>query len=236
MPDAWGSSSPSLPTSVSISTWTASPYAPNVKWMYNGRVRGSLWFTILAKSTCSGRCSNPSLSLFTPLHCCLHGLTSAGLNLYLSKFVFSTVSLARPLQNKSIMTHLKQSSGAPVTVAGEKMETNELPQETKVIPNKPDKVSLATKLLYASLGISLISILAQAPQAPASLTMFFIVIPLISIGIMGFLFYMIDKGKNWARITYLVLTILSIPSMFTVLQSFSEALLRNLIGIVGLIS
>jgi hypothetical protein len=48
-------SSRSLPTFVSISTLTASSYAPIEKWMYNGRVRGSLWFTISAKSTRLGR-------------------------------------------------------------------------------------------------------------------------------------------------------------------------------------
>ena len=42
------------------STWTASPYAPNVKSLYNGRVRGSLWFTISAKSTRLGRSPGPS--------------------------------------------------------------------------------------------------------------------------------------------------------------------------------
>jgi len=46
-------SSRSLPTFVSISIWTASLYAPNVKWMYNGHC--SLWFTISAKSMSSGR-------------------------------------------------------------------------------------------------------------------------------------------------------------------------------------
>ena len=66
MPDGWRLSSPSLRTSVCINTWIASPCAPNGKWMYNGDY--SLWYTISAKFTCSGRWHKPILSLFTPLH------------------------------------------------------------------------------------------------------------------------------------------------------------------------
>ena len=39
-----------LPIFVFTSACTASPSAPNIKWMYTGRVCGSLWFTILARS------------------------------------------------------------------------------------------------------------------------------------------------------------------------------------------
>lgn len=111
------------------------------------------------------------------------------------------------------------------------METNELNQEVKIAPSKPEKVSLAVNLLYASLGISVLAIFVQAAQAPASLSAFFVVIPLITLSIMGFLFYMIDKGKNWARITYLVLTILGAFSIFTTISNFSQAPLQNSIGI-----
>jgi hypothetical protein len=41
--------------SVCKSGCIASPYAPNIKWMYNGGC--SLWFTISAKSTLLGRSS-----------------------------------------------------------------------------------------------------------------------------------------------------------------------------------
>ncbi len=37
------------------SDWITSSSARKPKWMYNGRVRGSLWYTISARSTCLGR-------------------------------------------------------------------------------------------------------------------------------------------------------------------------------------
>ena len=49
----------SLPTSVCTSAWATSLYGPNWKWMYNGRVRGSLWYIISARSTPLGRSTDP---------------------------------------------------------------------------------------------------------------------------------------------------------------------------------
>jgi len=59
-PGDWAWSSRSLPTSVGTNACTASLCARNVKWMYNGRVRDSRWFTISARSMSSGRCPRPS--------------------------------------------------------------------------------------------------------------------------------------------------------------------------------
>ena len=47
------------PTSVSTSACTVLPFVPNRKWMYNGRVRGLLWFTISARSTPLERSADP---------------------------------------------------------------------------------------------------------------------------------------------------------------------------------
>ena len=82
------------------------------------------------------------------------------------------------------------------------MESN---QENANVLNRPEKVSLAVRLLYIYLGISLIAIFAQATQASESLMLFFVIIPLITMGVMFWLVYMIGKGRNWARIIYLVL-------------------------------
>jgi len=45
---------------------SASLCARNVKWMYNGRVRGLRWYTISARSTPLGCCPSPS----SPLSAC----------------------------------------------------------------------------------------------------------------------------------------------------------------------
>jgi len=101
-PGDWALSSRSLPTSVCTNVCTALLCARNAKWMYNGRVRGSLWFTISAKSTFLG-CSidpipikssvQPPLDTKRPV---FNDLWTVGLVL---KHVFSTVSLAGFVQN-----------------------------------------------------------------------------------------------------------------------------------------
>lgn len=80
---------------------------------------------------------------------------------------------------------------------------------------QPQKVDTAVKLLYASLGFGIISSILFPPRLDEvssfdsalndSLFSFFIFGPLF------LLYYMIGKGKNWARITYLVFFIMGIP-------------------------
>ena len=80
---------------------------------------------------------------------------------------------------------------------------------------RPQKVDTAVKLLYASLGLGIISSVLFPPRLDEvssfgsalndSLFFFFIFGPLF------LLYYMIGKGKNWARITFLVFFIIGIP-------------------------
>jgi len=92
---------------------------------------------------------------------------------------------------------------------------------------RPDKVSLAVNLLLVSLIIGLLLV----PFKPSSLalyqmspTWYFGVIIfsiLFSLSFAGFFIHMIGKGRNWARITLLVLFIISVPFS-------APALLRSL--------
>ena len=79
-------------TGYSQSEVLGSSCSDNAKWMYNEGC--SFWYTISARSTCSGRWSKPSLSLVSPPHRCLQGLDRWRSQFLLSIFVFSTVSLA----------------------------------------------------------------------------------------------------------------------------------------------
>jgi len=107
---------------------------------------------------------------------------------------------------------------------GENMENNTLPE-------RPSKVTFALYMLYACLGISVIPVLVSwvrfgAPgwvgykliTFPLQLALFHFWAPigamlygnLIILPVAVWLYFMIGKGKNWARITLLIYVILEI--------------------------
>lgn len=88
-------------------------------------------------------------------------------------------------------------------------------------------------MLWISLGLGVVrsawEVPAQAAQSSLGFVVFVMVFTLMFI---GFFIWMIDKGKNWARITFLVLFILGVPlSIFPLLQSLAYAPISGLIGI-----
>ncbi len=100
---------------------------------------------------------------------------------------------------------------------------------------QPQKVDTAVKLLYASLGLGIISSVLFPPRLDEvssfgsalndSLFSFFIFGPL------SLLYYMIGKGKNWARITFLIFFIIGIPLSIVTVPRF--LLLSNIPVIEG---
>ncbi|HSG41758.1 MAG TPA: hypothetical protein VLA72_01265, partial [Anaerolineales bacterium] len=75
----WGSWSRSLPTSACRSACIDLCCARNGKWMYNGLVRGSLWFTISARSTPLGHGSKPWRSEIPKTACNLRNGSLCGM-------------------------------------------------------------------------------------------------------------------------------------------------------------
>ena len=87
--------------------------------------------------------------------------------------------------------------------------------------NKPDSVSNALILLWISLGVgvlnSIINFSNSVDLAQGYGFGFVIFVTLFTLAFMAFFIYMIGQGKNWARITFLVLFIIGIP--FSVLPA-----------------
>jgi hypothetical protein len=93
---------------------------------------------------------------------------------------------------------------------------------------RPEKVGTAVKLLYINLGIGVLSGIMEALMH-APMTLVFVTVIL---GTMWLLTYMIGKGRNWARITFLVMFIIGLPiSVPFLLLSFAENLISALLGI-----
>lgn len=101
--------------------------------------------------------------------------------------------------------------------------------------SRPGKVETAVKLLYVTLGIGVLRSIGESMEvsmraqsispAYAVFKAFFV------FGIMWFFICMIGKGRNWARITFLVLFIIGIPSAVFPLQSLAANPISGLLGI-----
>jgi len=104
---------------------------------------------------------------------------------------------------------------------------------------RPDKVRQGVMLLYVALGIATLHGIMEAPEqasehhASVGLALF---VTFLSLGTGGFCIYMIGKGKNWARITLLVLVILGTPLVVTqALQSLAANRIPSLLDIATLV-
>lgn len=99
--------------------------------------------------------------------------------------------------------------------------------------SRPKKVGTAVKLLYITLGIGVLrSIMEASMQAQMASPAFVMFITFFVLGIMWLFIYMIGKGRNWARITFLVLFIVGIPLFVPpLLQSLAVNPISGLLGI-----
>ncbi|MBI1905595.1 MAG: hypothetical protein HYS20_05040 [Rhodocyclales bacterium] len=83
--------------------------------------------------------------------------------------------------------------------------------EAQSAAQKPQSVSTAVNLLWASLAVGLVKMLMDfvhlSGMAPAAFTNFVLV---FTFALIGFLIFKISAGKNWARITFLVLFIIGV--------------------------
>ena len=96
--------------------------------------------------------------------------------------------------------------------------------ETKSV-DKPSQIDTAVSLLWASLAIGFVKSLMDMQHMGSQASPAFINFILISvIAVMVLLIVFISKGKNWARITFLVLFVLgSLPSVPLLLGEFTRS-------------
>lgn len=102
------------------------------------------------------------------------------------------------------------------------------------VAQKPKSAVLAVKLLWVSLAIGLIPILMDFSVFNNTETLAFTSFILIfTFGLLGFLFAKISAGKNWARVTFLVLFIIGgLPGMFLILERFSRSSFVGILSVV----
>lgn len=88
--------------------------------------------------------------------------------------------------------------------------------ESRIFIDKPAEVKAAIRLLYVSLIVGVLNSLLFA-KVPV-----FILFGWLILGLIWVLIFMISRGKNWARITFLILFIAGIPiGILSLPQSFA---------------
>lgn len=101
---------------------------------------------------------------------------------------------------------------------------------------KPQSVRLAVNLLWASLAIGVVKSATDLDYlsrvGPAAFVFF---VMACTLAVMAFLFCKIGAGRNWARITLLVLFILGIvPTLPLLFAEFARSPVRGVLSLVQL--
>jgi heme A synthase len=98
---------------------------------------------------------------------------------------------------------------------------------------KPAMVRYAVMLLYVTIGIGMLRIpiefqrVTQKFSAGSALILYLAVV-----GVMLFFIYKIGKGRNWARVTFLIMFFLGVPFSVGPLIDFLAA--NPLYGVLGI--
>ena len=105
--------------------------------------------------------------------------------------------------------------------------------ETPPVQQKPREARLATNLLWISLGIGPVNFALQFDylQSQAS-TGFVFTVSGITFVVVGVLIYFISTGRNWARITFLVLFLVGLTQAISQLTAtFDRSTLTGLLSL-----
>jgi len=117
----------------------------------------------------------------------------------------------------------------------EEIEGGYSAEQNRAQITRPDKVSKAVTLLYVVLGIGVLRSIMEVSRLP-QIAIGFVILSLPTFGIIWLFIYKISKGRNWARITFLVLCIIGIPfSVVPLMQSLAANPFSGLFGIAQII-
>jgi|GEM_PF-485039 len=111
-----------------------------------------------------------------------------------------------------------------------------------VLPSdKPASVSIATKILYATLVVGAIRSALEWPHqvqdaSPASVLCVTIFSTIFSFAISLWVIYMMDRGGNWALITFLVCFIIGVPmAVLQLIKSLSSSPASGVLGLLQVV-
>lgn len=92
-----------------------------------------------------------------------------------------------------------------------------------------DSLTTFRTLLWTSFALTIISVIVQLAKAKEGEHISLLIFDVLLLGFSAWFIIMLSRGRNWARLAYLVLCILSVPILFLPDQSGAEIAL-NLVG------
>jgi len=107
----------------------------------------------------------------------------------------------------------------------------------KELSERPPKVVLAIKLLYLVVGIGMIrAVMTVLRHADVRSPYFFILTKFFIYTGSLFLIYQLGKGKNWAKVSLVVILAISIPlTILPAFESISHNPIHTLLGFMQII-
>lgn len=110
--------------------------------------------------------------------------------------------------------------------------TNVMTDDIVVRP-RPREVSLAAKLFWISLAAGVVNLALQFDYLKSQASPGFIAgVGLVTIAVTALLIYFISTGRNWARISFLVLFLVGvIPGIPELLATLDRSLLSGLVSL-----
>ncbi len=130
-----------------------------------------------------------------------------------------------------------------VALAGRGTEASVAPSSAKV--ERPPSVSTAVKILYACMALGILGSPLTFPPAVANVAAsgsmsqnaawgLMVVGSLLGLGLAALFINLIGKGRNWARIVFLVVCFLGIPFfLINLVQTFGQAPVPSLLSILS---
>jgi FtsH-binding integral membrane protein len=102
---------------------------------------------------------------------------------------------------------------------------------------RPKKVQNAVTILYITLGIGIVrAVIEASANAEMAGVGFFMFITLVLVALIMLLIAMIARGRNWARITCLVLFLLGLlPSILALIRSFTLSPISGVLEMVQVV-
>ena len=100
------------------------------------------------------------------------------------------------------------------------------------MPTRPEKVSLAIKLLYLVVGVGILrTVMTVMRHADVRSPHFLISIKVVLLAVSIFLIYQVGKGRNWARWSLMVILVINIPlTILPAFESYSIVPVYTLLG------
>jgi hypothetical protein len=97
---------------------------------------------------------------------------------------------------------------------------------------KPRQVVLAVQLLWAMLALGAVNSAVQWPRLTESVSLGMVLsVQLVTLAVIGGLTIMISRGRNWARIVYLVLFLIGVPGFVVQMPGlFAYSVLAGLLS------